>query len=73
MGKLVGITPTGLLLIPPYLGKDNLVIQCPHSSIDIFGRMGKAYTRVAVATPSHLGTRTRPQWIKVWIIETIDA
>ena len=73
MGKVEGITPTCLLLIPLDLVMDNLFTQCPHISINIDGRMGKEATRVAIATPSHTGKRTMPQRREVYTGETMDA
>ena len=73
MRKVSGRTPTGLLLLSPDFVKDNLVIQCPHISINITGRMGEAATRVVVATPRRPCTSTRPQWIAGWMVATMDA
>ena len=73
MGKVTERTPSGLLLLAPELVKDSLVIQCPHISINISGKMGMAATRVAIATPSHLETRTRPQFIAGWTVATMSA
>ena len=44
-----------------------------HMSINISGEMGMAATRVAIATPSHLETRTRPQFIAGWTVATMSA
>ena len=63
MGKVAGITPTGLLLLTPDLVKDNLFIQCPHISINISEHMGVAPTRVETGIPRHSYTRTYSQWI----------
>ena len=52
--------------LSPALSKYNLVIQCPHISINIAEHMGKAATRVAITTPRHPDTSTRPQWISGW-------
>ena len=73
MGKVAVRTPTGLLLLPPDLFKDNLVIQCPHISIHIYGHMDEAYTRMYIATPRYPGTSTRPQYILVWTGANMDA
>ena len=73
MGKVAGITPTALLLIPPDIVKDNLVIQCPHISINISGHMVKAATMVTVATLRHPDTSTRPQWRSGWTEATMDS
>ena len=73
MAKVAGRTPAGLLLIPPDLVKDNLIIQCPHISINISGRMGKASKRVVIAASRYPGTRKSPQWIAVCAGETMDA
>ena len=62
MVKVSGRTPTGLLLLPYDLVKDNLVIQCPNILINISGNMGVAATRVSISTPRQPYTRTRPQF-----------
>ena len=66
MVKLAGRTPTGLLLLPQYLVKDSLVIQCPHILINIAGHMGVAATRVTIAATSYLEKITIPQWRAGW-------
>ena len=73
MGKVAGRTPTVLLLLPPDLVKDNLVIQCPHISINIYGQMGMASTRVAIATTSHPDIRTRTKRRSVWTGANMDT
>ena len=73
MGKMAGITSTGLLLLPPDLVKDKLVIQFPHISINVSGHMGEAATRVLIVTPRHLGTRTSPKWRAGLTVATTDA
>ena len=73
MVEVAGITPIGFLLLPLYLVKDSLVIQCPHISINISGHMGVVDTRVAIATPSHPDIRTRSQWRAGWTGATMDA
>ena len=72
MGIVAGITPTGLLLLPPELVKDNLVIQCPHISTIFSGRMGKTATRMAIATPRHPGTNKRTQCRALWTGATME-
>ena len=59
MGKMAGITPIGLLLLPPNLVKDNLVIQCSHISINIAGHVGEAATRVAIFKSNSPGHKDR--------------
>ena len=73
MGKVAGITPTGLLLLTPDLVKDNLFIQCPHISINISEHMGVAPTRVETGIPRHSYTRTYSQWISWYMGATMDA
>ena len=73
MGKLAGRTPTGLLLLPSDLVKDNPVTQCSHTSINIAGHMGEAATRVAIETPRHPDTRKGPQWREGWTGETTNT
>ena len=73
MGKVTGRTPTGLLLLPQNLIKDNLAIKCLRISINITGHRGVIDTRVAIATTRHPDTSTRPQWRAVWMVETMDS
>ena len=62
MGKAAEIISTDPLLLPPDLAKDNLVTQCLHVLTNIAGHMDMVATREEIETPSHLGTRTSPQW-----------
>ena len=73
MGKVAGRTPTGLLLLPLDIVKYNLVIQCLHILIDIYGYMVEAATRVAIATPRKPEKRKSLQWISGWMGTTMDA
>ena len=50
MVKVSCRTPAYLLLLPLGLVKDNLVIQCPHISINIAAHADEAATRVGIAT-----------------------
>ena len=73
MVKVAGRTPAGLLLLPPDLVKDNLVIQCPNISINISGHMGVAATRVEIVTPRQPDKMTRTKWRSRWTGSTMDA